>query len=323
MTFTVKYRSNDGKIREERIEAANRSECVAKCKAQGIAPISVRDGGVSNAEVQRRGDRRERRERSRLLWLLAGIIVVTIIGIFWLLPFFGDREKPKTANHVVVIKNAPRPNPKASAQNSNIEKPKPIVPSKTISPTSIVEVISVRTNSNGAIIERYRRADGKTAKRISFPPPIFKSASDSVLALIAQVKPGQSMAPLPANPITDEEFLESLKDPIVLEKNDSAEIKALKTSVVALRAEIKALLDQGRSVNEILAEHQAATHHTEALHVEALKEIKRLIDNGERAAAVDYAVEINKKLQDWGLNEIAVPTAENIQNRGNRNDAKD
>ena len=306
-------------MHEKCIEAASRSECVAKCKAQGIAPISVKEGGkVSNAEV-----RGGRRERSRLLWMLAGIIVVACIGILWLLPFLCDMKKPKATKPVVAITNVPSPKSKASMQNGNIQKPKSPTPSKTISPTGIVEVISVRTNSNGAIIERYRRADGTTAKRIRFPPPIFKTASDSVLALIAQVKPGQSMAPLPSNPVTDEEFLESLNDPIIIEKNDSAEIKALKTSVMALRTEIKALLDQGRSVNEILAEHQAVTHHTEALHVEALKEIKRLIDNGERAAAVDYAVEINKKLQDWGLKEIAVPPIENIQNRANRNNTKD
>ena len=44
MTFTVKYRTSNGSIAEKDVEAANRADCFAKCKAQGIVPIGVSDG---------------------------------------------------------------------------------------------------------------------------------------------------------------------------------------------------------------------------------------------------------------------------------------
>ena len=80
MTFTVKYRAIDGKMREECIEAASRSECVAKCKAQGIAPISVKEGGkVSSAETQRREERKAL--SGKVIWIIAG--VVALGGVLW------------------------------------------------------------------------------------------------------------------------------------------------------------------------------------------------------------------------------------------------
>ena len=45
MTFTVTYRDQTGAKREEAIEAASRAACVAACRARGISPIAIREGG--------------------------------------------------------------------------------------------------------------------------------------------------------------------------------------------------------------------------------------------------------------------------------------
>ena len=86
MTFTVKYRAGDGKMHEKCIEAASRCECVAKCKAQGIAPISVKEGGkVSYAKVQKRG---ESKLSSKFIWIIAGIIAYIDCKWRCVYPFF-------------------------------------------------------------------------------------------------------------------------------------------------------------------------------------------------------------------------------------------
>ena len=46
MTFTVKYRTGNGSIAEKAVEAANRADCFAKCKAQGIVPVAVESGSA-------------------------------------------------------------------------------------------------------------------------------------------------------------------------------------------------------------------------------------------------------------------------------------
>ena len=41
MVFSVKYRDSSGAVCEKAVEAANRADCFAKCKVQGIVPIGV------------------------------------------------------------------------------------------------------------------------------------------------------------------------------------------------------------------------------------------------------------------------------------------
>ena len=48
MVFSVKYRDTSGAMCEKSVEAANRADCFAKCKAQGILPIEVKSGTTRN-----------------------------------------------------------------------------------------------------------------------------------------------------------------------------------------------------------------------------------------------------------------------------------
>ena len=48
MVFSVKYRDTSGAVCEKAVEAANRADCFAKCKAQGILPIEVKSGTTRN-----------------------------------------------------------------------------------------------------------------------------------------------------------------------------------------------------------------------------------------------------------------------------------
>ena len=46
MQFTVAYRSADGAMVTDVVEAANRTECMAQMKARGIVPVSVKESGA-------------------------------------------------------------------------------------------------------------------------------------------------------------------------------------------------------------------------------------------------------------------------------------
>ena len=48
MVFSVKYRDTSGAMCEKSVEAANRADCFAKCKAHGILPIEVKSGTTRN-----------------------------------------------------------------------------------------------------------------------------------------------------------------------------------------------------------------------------------------------------------------------------------
>ena len=52
MTFTVTYRDQRGAKREEAIEAADRTACVAVCRARGISPLAIREGANGRKGVK-------------------------------------------------------------------------------------------------------------------------------------------------------------------------------------------------------------------------------------------------------------------------------
>ena len=74
MVFSVKYRDNSGALCEKSVEAANRSECFARCKAQGIVPMSV-GTGAKRKEVQAKGF------SFGVKGVVLGLIVTSVIGM--------------------------------------------------------------------------------------------------------------------------------------------------------------------------------------------------------------------------------------------------
>ena len=93
MTFTVTYRAKDGALREERVDAANRAECVAECRKRGIAPTGIREGGKGKgrdgARPSRVGAGDNKRTTAR--WVAAAVVLAAIVG-----GAFGERALPGT-----------------------------------------------------------------------------------------------------------------------------------------------------------------------------------------------------------------------------------
>ncbi len=108
MTFTVTYRAKDGALREERIEAASRAECVAECRKRGIAPTGIAEGkpGISGK-----------------LWLAIGAALVIVAGGVWW--WFGGRgaTEPAEAPAKPKVEKPKAAKPKtASVQQQGSEK---------------------------------------------------------------------------------------------------------------------------------------------------------------------------------------------------------
>ena len=143
MTFTVTYRAKDGALREERIEAANRAECVAECRRRGISPTGIKEGrsGKSAASPNGRdGARPEMKRRdaaspsggATAKWAVAvAVVIAAVAGGLWL--WFGGRgatalpaEKPAKPK----VEKPQKPKT-TSVQQQGVEKPKAEKPAPT------------------------------------------------------------------------------------------------------------------------------------------------------------------------------------------------
>ena len=96
MTFMVTYRAKDGALREERVEAASRTECVAECRRRGIAPTKIKEGSTGRdkhdpSRVGVGGDSK----RTTARWVAVAVLVVAVAGGAWW--WFGGRGATEPA----------------------------------------------------------------------------------------------------------------------------------------------------------------------------------------------------------------------------------
>lgn len=309
--FTYTFRDKTGVLRKDVVDAPSRTELFKKLAEKGIVPVGISEGGslAKNTTVWPRANKKV------VLAIATGILVLTAL-VTALCLMRMDKTEPGKSHQALqkaspvditpTTKSSPRKDPSPAATVS--VQPQVLAPVKDIHPTNAVEVLSVRTNATGTIVERYRDENGKIVRRVKPAPSIFKHPSDGVLALIAGTKPGQELPPMPANPVTDQEFLDSLNDPIEICTEDSDQVKVLKTNVMALRDEVKKLIDEGMNINDILAEHQKLQGENSQIRFKAVTEMKRLLDEGDRKEAIHYANVMNAAFQQMGVEAIPVPT---------------
>ncbi len=315
MTFTVTYRGADGAVREERVEAANRADCFAQCRARGIAPVSVKEGrnGKSAASPAAKGRPREPAKRKLftiLFYLL--VAIAAIVAIAWWLARPQAKppaaDPPKSVKPVREAKPKPKPAPKAAEA-----KPAPAAVATNQAkvaeaPKERHDTVSIHTNNMGKVVEKWIGADGKLHMSVRYArKPVFDNASDDQLAMAVGGGGMQAIPPIPMVAASEQEFLESLKKPIVIADDDPEDVKKLKQAVSEARADMKALMDKGMSYREALAEHQRLVNENVDTRNQCLAELKRLVDEGDRDGAEKYLRTINVALGQMGIPALTMP----------------
>ena len=308
MNWSVTYRAKDGKTHVGYFEADNRNALFRLLAEKNISAIRVEE--AKNHAQRRRG---AGRGYGRVA--LAAATIAIIVGVvFFAAKHFsggGDEthpvskvEKPKK---IATVTTPPATNKIATQQKAQGKEAKPI--DDGIPPNKkIVEMISVVTNADGSVLERFRTADGKIRSRQTAPKPIFDNASDQALAMaVTGAATGHAMPPMPVMNNADDEFLRSLDKEIVIADDDTDAVKALKRDVIAMREQMKQLMAEGHSFAEVIKEHRDIVNHGVQMRAEATRLLKEFIDNGERDAAVECLDKFNEALRGMGIEEVEMP----------------
>jgi hypothetical protein len=304
MTFTVKYRAIDGKMREECIEAASRSECIAKCKAQGLAPISVKEGGkVSNAKAPRREERREL--GGKLIWIIAGVVILG--GTLWW--FFGRQ------NEVTQIQEKPKAIKPIKPSVKRVEKPS----------TNSAPVLSKQERQLKQIRDKYGDNIPDNLKPVVYflenPPQkifhpartkadIFKRSSEREIAAVISTEPGTWFMRRPTfGRRFDADFAESLKEDIVIAETDTAAQKALKQAVIDTKAELSARMKHGEKPSDIMNDFTGSLYELGQYRRTIEEELTRLKKDETISDKdiVDFVGAANQMLTEKGAKPIQMP----------------
>lgn len=165
---------------------------------------------------------------------------------------------------------------------------------------------TVHTNASGYIVEDYTMENGESRQDIRPPEPMFKNASDQVIALAICTPPGESMPPLPDLTGIERDFKESLRTPIIIEASDSQEVRELKRRVIEVKKEMAELVRKGGSFAEALLEHQDEMNRLADSRAMAVQEMQQIYAEEGLSAAQTFASRVNEKFQQKGIPEIPV-----------------
>ena len=318
MTFTVTYRGKDGALREERVEAANRAECVAECRKRGISPTGIKEGKPGDSG---KSGKSGISGISGKLWFAIGVALVIAIagGAWW---WFGGRGATALPAEAPAKPKVEKPKPKtASVQRQGSEKP-------AVVETNANETVKAPAGGVAAAGDTKKPC----ATKPSWPPPpverdengrvipppgaitldsqksIFKHNSDTYIAMLISPRPGEALPPMPApGPAMEEEFRASLKEPIEMSPDDTPEDRATKLAVSAAREEIKRLLDAGEKFADIVSEHEKLLRENNEVREKALEEYRELLKSGDEKGADKYFRTINVALQQMGVPPMEKP----------------
>lgn len=300
MTYTYTYRDEKGAVRTGTVDAANRATLFSELRGRGISPLSVKEGGDKPLTKKSMG-----LQQKAVLCALACLVLLVGVSLIFVTrdgtgPTNGSARakgvgvtatKAKTgavraeASNVVhcVAANASTLSVKAAATN--------VVTSEVQAP----ELPSIGTNL--------------PPQSAPLPPPTFDTASDQVIAMAIQADE-HGMPPMPLSGGLEREFLESLNKEIVILDTDDDQTRYLKESVKATRAEIKKLMDEGMSFNQIMQEHQKLANENAKIRDDATLELKKILDSGDVEGAKAYKRKINLALEQMGIKGLSVAVTE-------------
>lgn len=316
MDWRVTYRAKNGTRATDVFSAANREELFKVLERRGFSAIRVEDS--TNKKHRPASLSKSVISPKALVGIgvATGIIIAAIVILSWR---SSQREKGEVDNKPPreIAKRQPnlRKGNTAKASIGPSASSSKATEASTIDTTpleeKIVEVISVVTNADGAVIERFKTADGKIRSKQSAPRPIFDNPSDQIIALaVSGAATGAEMPPIPSLEDADGAFAKSLETEIEIKESDSEDVKELKKSVIAVREEIRQLLSEGHSFADIIKDHRELVNKGVAIKEEASRLAKELLDEGDREAAVEFLIRANETLRDMGVDEIEMPLSQ-------------
>lgn len=251
------------------------------------------------------------RKPSPLRGLVAGALVVVLAAAAYF-AFFSTSQKQQEPKNI----ERKKPNFIEEVKHSlPVQKGEPSVGhvDKKIGPgewlgSPVVAYSAVTNSSTGRILETIYTADGKKHKRVSEKSKSpFKNIADDMISIVVSTPPGEVLPPMPMYPGFEDEFRKGLDEKLVIEDDDSDEVKELKAKVLLIRAEMRERMANGESPRAILSEHEALWNDNVEMRQKVQKEIVDLVRSGDVEDARKYMETMNKALESFGIEAVSMP----------------
>lgn len=248
--------------------------------------------------------------RGGIRWLVAWLVVLIVLGIAgaWLWSDRGDEEtrRPAVAKPAKIADAKPATNDAARAKNSDADTAKDDGewhPPKN----AYKDEHGVWRHPGGLRVYDPTRPRKTTDLRMEGDKPsIFHYRAEKEIERLLTLEPGRPMfGTRRYDERFEKDYLESLKEPIIISKDDSDEDKALKQMMIDTKIEISDRMRNGEKLKDILEEArnelQRMAEYKRSLQQMVVKDMK---DGMTEQELDDYVEAVNIMLKQNGIPPI-------------------
>ena len=334
MTFTVTYRAKDGALREERVEAASRAECVAACRRRGISPTKIAEGRSSKSAASPMG--RDKRGHSRVgtgdskrttaRWMAVAVIAVVAIagGVWWWYGGSGTTAPVEKAPAKPKVQK-PKAEKPVKAERPKAEKPAPVAtndaPKAAEKPPEFVKRPGALQLPDGKVLTFPAPKEGEIRKVYAYghmyecdhegnfrdvtKRQLFKTAFEAnFLGLAIADKP---FIPAFLKGLDQEDVKKILLKPYEPKGDETEEETEQIKAYDAMRATALQFMEEGGTFDDFVDYFAKQVKNERETNALCLREVMTLYKQGKFDEAKEMAEAANALKRQKGLNDLKLP----------------
>ena len=289
------------------LEAESREAVFKELAQRGITAIRI-EQAKGKAKPRKASPKGGSKPSGVFKGALAGIIVVAVaVGAWFYLSQKQEtaQPEPKSRKTAKIAEVTPAPAAPVKAVEPKEEKPKPLPPQR------IGETRDGKVLLPDGTLHTVKGVITSGVARVSLIDRTFKHDTDCMLAHLLVVQPGEGFVGDSESIYSgfEKEFLKTLDDPIVYDKDDSDYVKELKMGVEAMRQELKDIRASGESIEKVLIETRDQLQQLGLYRQELEQEVLRMSEDGmSQQDYDDLLAAANRMLEERGSKPLELPS---------------
>lgn len=307
MDWIITFRNKSGSKDQMSLEAESREAVFKELAKRGIAAIRIEEA-KGKAKPRKASPKGGSKTSVVLKGAIAGVIVVAAaVGVWFFLTQKQEIAKPDTETKKPsrIAEVTPAPAAPVKAVDPKEEKPKPLPPQR------IGETRDGKVLLPDGTLHTIKGVITSGVARVSLIDRTFKHDTDCMLAHLLVVEPGEGFVGDSESIYSgfEKEFLKTLDDPIVYDKNDSDYVKELKMGVQALRQELLDARANGESIEKVLIDTRDQLQQLGLYRQELEEQVLRMSEDGmSQQDYNDLITAANKMLEERGSKPLELPS---------------
>jgi len=251
---------------------------------------------------------------SALLVILAAAVLLAGGFAWWWARRGGDAgpSAPGSREGGLIAEATPASAPKAGARAAAADAER----RRRLTPLEKARQQPMHTNVYGYVINRPHtevvHTNNQALAMLSEAEKVFSNTADRKIASLLTLEPGEMLVGDPSSLFGRgfrRKFMESLERPELVLETDGEDVRALKQAVIDAKADLKARMDAGEDVCEVMLQAYREAQEI-GLYRENLKsEVSRLVRDRalDEEDVKDFVAAANKMLSGRGAKPLTMP----------------